>query len=89
MQFIPVFNSLTREAMEQADTDDFEGVPLRVVSAEYLATIALETGRSKDMARILALLESASVTRQRIEVLAQRHGLAEARQRFKMRFLDE
>ena len=89
VQFIPVFNSLTREAMEQADTADFEGVPLRVVSAEYLATIALETGRSKDMARILALLESASVTRQRIEALAQRHGLAEAWRRFTMRFLDE
>jgi len=75
--------------MEQADTAVFEKVPLRVVSAEYLATIALETGRSKDMARILALLESASVTRQRIEALAQRHGLGEAWQRLNKRFLDE
>lgn len=89
VQFIPVFNSLTREAMEQADTADFEGVPLRVVRAEYLAAIALQTGRAKDKARILALLESGSVTRQQIETLAQRHGLAETWRRFKMRFLDE
>jgi hypothetical protein len=89
VQFIPAFSSLTREAMKVADTADFEGVPLRVVSAEYLATIALETGRSKDVARILALLESGSVTRQGIETIAQKHGLAAAWRRFTMRFLDE
>jgi len=54
LQFIPVFSPLTREAMEQADTVDFEGAPLRVVRADYLAVIALSVGRAKDLARILA-----------------------------------
>jgi hypothetical protein len=62
-QFIPVFSPLTREAVEQAETADFEGVPFRVVGANYLAVIALSVGRAKDLARILALLESESVTR--------------------------
>src|SRR5436305_4873983 len=31
VQFIPVFSPLTREAMEQAETVEFEGVPFRVV----------------------------------------------------------
>jgi hypothetical protein len=30
-QFVPVFSPLTQEAMDQAATADFEGVPLRVV----------------------------------------------------------
>ena len=88
-QFVPVFSPLTREAMEQADTADFEGVPLRVVRADYLAVIALSAGRAKDFARILALFESSSVTRNEVARLAARHGLAEAWGRFETRFADD
>jgi hypothetical protein len=89
VQFVPVFNQLTREALEKADTADFEGVPFRVVRADFLAAIALSAGRAKDFARILALLESGSVAPGEIESLAQHHGLLEAWKRFKTRFLDE
>lgn len=89
VQFIPVFSALTREAMEQAETADFEGVPFRVVRANYLAVIALSVGRAKDYARILSLLESSSVSREDIKLLARRHGLIEAWQRFVRRFLDD
>ena len=89
VQFVPVFSPLTREAMEQAETADFEGVPFRVVRADYLAVIALSVGRAKDCARILALLESDSVSREEIERLAVRHGLAEAWRRFERRFLND
>lgn len=88
VQFIPVFSPLTREAMEQADTADFEGIPFRVVRAAHLAMIALSVGRAKDFTRILALLESGSVTRQEFADLAARHGLADAWKRFENRFLD-
>jgi hypothetical protein len=85
---MPVFSPLTREAVEQADTADFEGVPFRVVRAAHLAVIALSVGRAKDFTRILALLESGSVTRQELAGLAARHGLANAWRRFESRFLD-
>ena len=88
-QFIPAFNPLTLEAMEQAATADFEGVAFRVVDAEHLAVIALSVGRAKDFARILALLESGSASRESIKTLAARHGLADAWQRFEIRFLNE
>ena len=89
VQFIPVFSPLTREALEQADTADFEGEPFRVVRADYLAVIALSAGRAKDFTRILALLEAGSVTSEDIAALAERHRLAEAWKRFKTRFLDD
>ena len=89
VQFVPVFSPLTHEAMEQAETADFEGVPFRVVRADYLAVIALSVGRTKDCARILALLESDSVSREEIERLAVRHGLAEAWRGFERRFLND
>ena len=88
VQFVPVFSPLTREALEQAETADFEGVPFRVVRAAHLAVIALSVGRAKDFTRILALLESGSITRQEIAGLAARHGLADAWKRFEGRFLD-
>ena len=88
-QFVPVFTPLTREAMEQAETADFDGVPFRVVQAVYLAVIALSVGRAKDFTRILALLESGSVTRQQVGQLAAQHELSAAWRRFENRFFDE
>lgn len=89
VQFIPVFDPLTQEALEKADTVEFEGVPFRVVRADHLAVIALSVGRAKDFARILALLEAGSVSREKIAELAEKHGLGEAWRRFQSRFLDE
>jgi hypothetical protein len=47
VQFIPVFNALTGEALDQAETSDHEGVPFRVVSA---VGQILEPLRSQDVA---------------------------------------
>ncbi len=88
VQFLPAFDALTREAMEQAETADFEGVPFRVVRPDYLGVIALSAGRAKDHQRIVDLIESKSSSRKEIESLATRHGLTEAWQRFAKRFLD-
>ena len=89
MQFVPVFSPLTEAAVRDAETADFEGVPFRVVRADYLAVIALGVGRPKDFARLLALIESGSVSRDEVRALAARHGLAGACYRFASRFLDE
>jgi hypothetical protein len=87
VQFIPVFSPLTQEAMDQAETVDFEGASFRVVRADHLALIALSVGRAKDNARILGLLESGSVDRDQLARLAARHGMLEAWTRFERRFL--
>ena len=88
-QFVPAFSPLTQEAMEHAETADFEGVAFRVVRADHLAVIALSVGRAKDWARILALLESGGVSQEAIKSLAARHGLADAWQRFEKKFLND
>jgi hypothetical protein len=89
VQFVPVFNDLTRAALAAAETADFDGVPLRVIDATYLAVIALNTGRGKDFARVLALLEAGAVTAEGIASLAATHGLTDAWRRFSRRFLDD
>jgi hypothetical protein len=75
--------------LEQAESADFEGTPLRVIRADHLAAIALGTGRAKDYARILGLLEGGSVSREQVARLAFRHGLSERWKRFEARFLSD
>jgi hypothetical protein len=89
VQFVPVFNQLTRDALAAAETADFDGVPFRIVGPTHLAVIALSAGRAKDSARVLALLESGSVTQEQVAALAAREGLSDAWTRFSLRFLDE
>lgn len=89
VQFVPVFSDLTRDAVRNAETADFEGLQLRVVRADFLAIIALSVGRAKDYARILALLESGSVSRGEIGRLAARYALSAAWSRFEERFLND
>jgi hypothetical protein len=89
VQFVPVFSPLTSEAVNRAETADFEDIPFRVLGAGYLAVIALSVGRAKDFARVLALVESGAVTRDEIGALAERHGLAGAWSHFTRRFFDD
>ncbi len=88
VQFIPAFSPLTEEALREAETGEVDGVPLRVVRADYLAVIALGVGRAKDIARIVALLESGAAGADEIEKLAEAHGLGSQWEQFRQRFPD-
>ncbi len=89
VQFIPTFSPLTEKAVREAETGEIEGHPVRVVSAVYLAVLALSVGRAKDHTRILALLESGATNRTEIADLAERHALTPKWQAFTQRFPDE
>ena len=89
VQFIPAFDSLTRAALAETETGDVDGEPLEVVSALFLALIALNTGRPKDYARLLSLLESGAVTQEALVSKSTEHGLLEKWQVFAERFLSE
>ncbi len=86
VQLIPAFSALTHEAMENAEVAEIDGVPIRVVGPDYLAVIALSVGRSKDLARILALREAGAVSDTEIATLARKHGLFTQWQKFLDRF---
>ncbi len=86
VQFIPAFSKLTREAIRDAEIGDLDGISLRVIRADYLAVIALNVGRAKDFARVLALREAGAVTDKEISDLAMRHNLTSEWNQFKARF---
>jgi hypothetical protein len=76
-QFLSAYNSLIEEALEQARETDYEGVSTRVVKAEYLIAICLQTGRAKDRARVAMLREQARIDRELLADIVKRHQLEE------------
>ena len=89
VQFLPTFDDLSKEAMLNAEETDFDGIKVRVVSAEYLAVLALKVGRTKDHARIIALLDANAVNMGKIEKIVSDHQLIKEWNNFKSRFIDE
>ncbi len=89
VQFLVPANSLEEEALANAIAAEVEGVPTRVMTAEHLVAIALNTGRAKDHARILQFLEAEAVDRVKLDRILSKHGLGEKWEKFRRRYLDE
>ena len=77
VQFLPVYNALLEEALTEAGETWYEGVATRVVRAEHLVAICLQTGRDKDRERVRILREQATLDSQHLEEILARHELAE------------
>jgi hypothetical protein len=75
VQFLPAFNALTEEALAQAREADYAGTPTRVLRAEHLVAIAVQTGRAKDRERCRMLMGGGHVDETRLRDVLQRHGL--------------
>jgi len=89
VQFLPVYNALTEEALAQAIDVEFGATSTRVLSAEYLAAIMLQTGRPKDHARLVQFFEFDALNRAVLEDIVARHGLTSRWENFRRRFLSE
>ena len=87
VQFLMPGNALQKEAVNQAISTNVEGVPTRVISAEHLVAIALETGRAKDHTRILQFVEQGAVNREKLKDVVERHNLSAKWSQFERRFL--
>ena len=87
VQFLMPGNALQKEAVNQAISTNVEGVPTRVISAEHLVAIALETGRAKDHTRILQFVEQEAVDREKLKDVVERHNLSAKWSQFERRFL--
>ena len=76
VQFLPAYNALVEEALAEAREVMYEATPTRVLRAEHLLAIALQTDRAKDRERVRLLREQASLDSAYLATLLARHGLA-------------
>jgi hypothetical protein len=76
VQFLPVFNPLTEEAVAKARTIKYARVTTFIMRPEHLVAIMLHTGRPKDYLRIAMFLEQGAVNLRSLMPVLRRHGLA-------------
>jgi len=89
VQFLPPTGPLVGEALAEAVETNVEGEVARVFTAEHLATIALQTGRARDKARLLQFIEAGALDVPRFQTILARHGLIDAWRDFERQFLDD
>jgi hypothetical protein len=75
VQILTDANPLIAEAIREAVEVDFEGMSTRVFRPEHICAIALQTGRSKDYARVILFLEQNEVDLQTLSNVASRYDL--------------
>src|SRR5215213_5689396 len=78
VQFLPVFNPLTEEAVERARIIKYARLTTRIMRPEHLVAIMLNTGRLKDYLRIGMFLEQRAVNMRQLRAVLKRHGLLKA-----------
>ena len=75
VQLLPAYNDLAIEAVDQAVTHDYDGVPVKVISAEHLVALALQTGGKHRRIRAEALLEDDVLDVERLNSILAVHGI--------------
>ena len=77
VQFLPAYNPLLEEALQDAVDVLYEDVPTRVLSAEHLVAVGVQTGRAKDRMRIPFFQEANVLNIDKLQDILRRHGLLE------------
>ena len=75
VQFLPAYNALLEEALAQARETAYDKTPTRVLRAEHLAAICLQTGRDKDRERVRILRAQAKLDMDYLAGVLTRHQL--------------
>ena len=89
VQFLPIFNPLLEEAVAQAREVTFQRAKTRVIQAEHLVAIMLNTGRLKDHARIAQFMEHQVVDQKRLAAILAKYGLIEKWKKFKQQHTNQ
>ena len=75
VQFIPAFESVQEEAISKALNVPFGETETKIFSPEYLAAELLRSGRRKDHARVIALIEAKKLDMNSFRDIIKRHNL--------------
>ncbi|HEX2787136.1 MAG TPA: hypothetical protein VHP32_04460 [Ignavibacteria bacterium] len=75
VQFLPVYNELTAEAVENAAIKKFDGEDISVISPEYLIAIMIDTFRGKDRERAIRFLNEATIDKATLDNILNKYNL--------------
>jgi hypothetical protein len=75
VQVLPAYTPLVELAVSDARDQNYAGLTVPVISADFLCAIALQTGRGKDYQRVFALIEAGCVNAGHLCELVRQHHL--------------
>lgn len=88
VQFLPTADGLYSDAIETAIEVEIESATTRIMLPQYLAAIAIQTGRAKDSQRVNEFLRQNIVSTETMKDPIQRFGLVERWQKFQTLYPD-
>jgi len=88
-QFIPVYNELIKEAVQNSTEVKYGRIKTKVLSLEYLVAVMLQTYRTKDRERIIKIFEEAKVNLNSLKKLLKKHNLYEKYTKFRGLYFEE
>ncbi len=80
---LPTSDELFTEAVAEANTLPYLGVPVRVMSPEHLIAIMLKVGRAKDDARVSRFIEAGAFDPEKLDVILSRYNIDDKRKKLK------
>lgn len=75
VQFIPAYNALVEESVNEASFLDYKDTKVRVCKLEYLMAIMLDTHRSKDKARLAQIVSDVPFNQDLFRTIVNKYGL--------------
>ena len=86
VQFIPVYNELTQDAVKNACKTKYENITTSVVKKEYLFAIMLQTNRPKDIDRMIKFIEQTDMSVAELNKIFNKHNLNNSYRDFKKKY---
>ena len=77
VQFLPAYDALIEEALKESRVTTYEDVSTKMIRAEHLIAICLQTGRDKDRERVRIFREQAAFNLDYLIGILRRHRLEE------------
>ncbi len=75
VQFLPIYNDLVKEAVDNAVRMKYKDTVVNVLSQEYLLAIMAQTSRPKDKQRIIKFLSEGNFNETVLEEILNNHKL--------------
>ena len=88
VQFIPVYNELVKEAVQNSAEVKYGRIKTRILGLEYLVAVMLQTYRAKDRERLVKVFDEAKTESKLLKQILKRHGLYDKYVRFKEMYFD-
>ncbi len=89
VQFLPTYNPMITEAVEQAHQVELFGVKTFMMKPEYLMVIMLDTYRAKDRERLIKFLAESTYSVELFESLTEKFNLKSKYKEFRAKYYDQ